>query len=276
MDFENVRVFRSPPRAPSASLAVVEYGRQDVRAEIKCRALPDYAAVFVENGRGRLVTQDGGAREVVGPALFWLLPERLHTYGPDAGTSWREQWALFRGSMVDEFVAGGLIDAAQPLIRMSRNSSVAHAFGVLHADMLRRDPFGWAAAAATLHALIVRAATQQAMGFAAAADQRLLLIRKRIEARAFSDLDLDRIARDLGMSPATLRRKAAAILGKPPKHHQLQLRIDRAKELLTQTGLSIEAIAARVGYADCFYFSRLFFKRENRSPSQFRKLHARK
>lgn len=68
-----------------------------------------------------------------------------------------------------------------------------------------------------------------------------------IEERAFSDLDLDDLAVELQISPATLRRKCVALLGMAPKHYQLQLRIDRAKEMLAISGKSVEEIARAVG-----------------------------
>ena len=96
-----------------------------------------------------------------------------------------------------------------------------------------------------------------------------------IEDKAFGEIDLKELADEFQMSPATLRRKSVAILGMAPKHYQLQLRIDRAKEMLASTVMSIEDIARTVGYEDSFYFSRLFYKREQLSPTAFRKLHIR-
>jgi AraC-like DNA-binding protein len=276
MDFENVQVFRSAPRSVTASLSVVEYGRQKVRAEIKNRKLADYAAVFVEKGRGSLTTELGGTQRVIGPALFWLMPDHLHSYGPDANTSWHERWTLFRGSMVEEFVTDSLMVSAQPLVPITNTSEIIHTFGMLHSEMLRRDAIGWASAAAAVHRLVVQAASQQSTHPHVKDNIKSNLIKKRIEAQAFGELGLERLAQELNIAPATLRRKSNAILGKAPKHYQLQLRIDRAKELLTMTTKSIEEIAGSVGYQDSFYFSRLFFKREGRSPSEFRKLHARK
>ena len=77
------------------------------------------------------------------------------------------------------------------------------------------------------------------------------------------------------MSPATLRRKFLAATGLSPKAYQLRLRIDRAKELLTTTDLSVEAISLDVGVEDSFYFTRLFRYREDCSPTEFRRRHRR-
>ncbi len=64
------------------------------------------------------------------------------------------------------------------------------------------------------------------------------------------------LALEFGMSPATLRRRFQAAIGLSPKAFQLRLRIDRAKQLLTTSDLSIEAISNAVGIEDAFYFSR--------------------
>lgn len=49
------------------------------------------------------------------------------------------------------------------------------------------------------------------------------------------------------------------------------LRIQRAKELLSDDSLSIQEIAEIVGYDDYFYFTKVFKKVEGISPSKYRK-----
>jgi AraC family transcriptional regulator, arabinose operon regulatory protein len=276
VDFENVQVFRSDPKTGGGGLSVLEFGKQKVSAQITSRKLKDTAVVFVEKGSGTLTTREGGHLEVQGPSLFWLFPNQLHSYGPDSNTTWLERWALFRGSMVEEFKSTGLISPASPLVPLENSTEIAHTFSVLHSEMLRRDALGWTAAAASIHRLVVQSASQSRQTNVAAGEKHASTIGSRIEELAFAELDMSALSRELQMSPATLRRKCIAARGLAPKPYQLQLRIDRAKELLTMTTKSIEDVAAAVGYDDSFYFSRLFFSRERRSPSEFRKLHARR
>ena len=275
MKFENVKVFRSDPRSNSDGLSVIEFGKQLVSGHIIQRRLPDYAAVFVEKGQGSLTTEQGGTQRVVGPALFWLHPEHLHSYGPDKATTWLERWALFRGSLVDDFRMKGFLNPSQPLVAPVNFSEVAHIFSTLHSEMLKRDAMGWASAAATIHRLVVQMASKSKDGRFTETQGQKSKIANFIEEKAFGEMDLKELSDELQMSPATLRRKSVAILGMAPKHYQLQLRIDRAKEMLASTVMSIEDIARAVGYEDSFYFSRLFFKCEQRSPTAFRKLHIR-
>ena len=48
------------------------------------------------------------------------------------------------------------------------------------------------------------------------------------------------------------------------------LRIAHAKELLKNPALSIKEICVMSGYSDPNYFSRIFKKQENMSPSEYR------
>ena len=275
MSFENVQVFRSDPTSSTGGLAVTEFGKQLVSGHIIARKLQDYAVVFVERGRGTLTTKQGGTQVVVGPAVFWLFPDQLHSYGPDKETTWLERWVLFRGSLVDDFQQKGLLDLTQPLVAPVKLSEVVHTFSTLHSEMIQRDTIGWASAAATIHRLVIQVASQSATGKLHDAQREISRIARLLSERAFEEINMEELADELQMSSATLRRKCVAHLGIAPKHYQLQLRIDRAKELLASTELSVENIARTIGYEDSFYFSRLFFKREHRSPSEFRKLHTR-
>jgi AraC family transcriptional regulator, arabinose operon regulatory protein len=254
MNFENVQVFRSDPGFGAGGLSVSEFG---------------------EEGQGVLTTERGGTLRVVGPALFWLFPNELHSYGPDGGSFWQERWALFRGTLIDDYVRRELLDPTKPLVAPVKHSEVSQTFNVLHADMLKRRTLGWVAAAATIHRLIVQVAMHASSGKSRTSKELSSRIANVIEERAFSDIDFESLADEFNLSPATLRRKCVSHLGLAPKHYQLQLRLERAKELLTTTEISVQDVAMSVGYEDAFYFSRLFLKREGQTPTDFKKLHRR-
>ncbi|TVR67358.1 MAG: AraC family transcriptional regulator [Spirochaetaceae bacterium] len=59
-------------------------------------------------------------------------------------------------------------------------------------------------------------------------------------------------------------------LGRTPIDYINQVRVNRAKELLLHTDLNVKEIAWETGFADQFYFSRVFKKMEGKSPRDFR------
>ena len=62
-------------------------------------------------------------------------------------------------------------------------------------------------------------------------------------------------------------------IGYAPMDYFIRLRMHKACQLLDTTGLSVKEIAAKVGYEDPLYFSRVFRSVVEHSPSQYRLLH---
>jgi AraC-like DNA-binding protein len=254
------------------SLSVTEFGIHSPRWQVIDRSLPSYALVFVERGSGHLTTSQTGRQTVSAPAQFWLVAGQPHSYGPREGTAWNERWVLFEGGLAKEFERLKLIDQRRPLVRLSDPTAMTRLWSAMHSDMLDHAPLGRSGAAATLHRMAVEMARRQRPSAVDKPSAEMPGVMAALRERAFEDVDMVRLAKEFGMSPATLRRSCIRALGVPPKVFQLRLRLDRAKELLSISDRSIDDIAAEVGFGDSFYFSRLFFNREKCSPSRFRQL----
>lgn len=84
------------------------------------------------------------------------------------------------------------------------------------------------------------------------------------------DWTVAEMARRVALSRAQFTRRFVAQLGMSPAQYLIQCRIDRAHELLTETGLTVTQTAAALGYTDVPYFSRQYKQRTGRSPSQDR------
>ena len=237
---------------------------------VRSRKLPNYAAVLVEHGQGFLETDAGGRQNVKGPALFWLFPNRQHSYGPDAD-GWSERWALFEGSLVRDFMRLRLIREQDPITPLRNLDRALRLFRNLHADLLEDSTLARASAASALHQIVILSAQQASRTKPAPHEgPDTAEIVEALRNRAMQPLNVTAFAAEHGISPATLRRKVTSEVGLPPKGFQLRVRMDHAKELLATTDDKIEIIASKVGFDDAFYFSRLFHGRENCTPREFR------
>lgn len=67
-----------------------------------------------------------------------------------------------------------------------------------------------------------------------------------------------------------LARMFRRVLGTSPQQFIVQARIDRAKLLLRETGMTVTQIADALGYADVFHFSRQFTQKAGATPTQYR------
>lgn len=93
-----------------------------------------------------------------------------------------------------------------------------------------------------------------------------------IEDHYSEKISLDQIAENMYLSPFYISRIFKGETGNTPIRHLINLRLEKAKELL-EGGYqgSIQEVAALVGYDDAYHFSKLFKKRYGISPSQARK-----
>ena len=85
-------------------------------------------------------------------------------------------------------------------------------------------------------------------------------------------ISLDQIAENMYLSPFYISKIFKSETGDTPIRHLINIRLEKAKELLEQGyDGSIQEIAALVGYDDAYHFSKLFKKRFGVPPSQVRR-----
>lgn len=86
------------------------------------------------------------------------------------------------------------------------------------------------------------------------------------------DIGLNTIAHSLGITPNYLGSLFYKQTNMKYVDFLTEIRLLKAKELLTETNLSINKISQMVGYHSVRYFSRLFYKSENQYPSDYRRM----
>ena len=84
-------------------------------------------------------------------------------------------------------------------------------------------------------------------------------------------LSLTGLADLLNSSRSSLNRVFQASFEQSPIDYFIQLKMDAAKSMLTNTHMQVQEIANRVGYDNALYFSTEFKKRFGMSPRLFRK-----
>ncbi|WP_255157778.1 substrate-binding domain-containing protein [Siphonobacter sp. BAB-5385] len=91
-----------------------------------------------------------------------------------------------------------------------------------------------------------------------------------------SDLSVEELAREMGLSRVQLYRKVKALLDCGVTDFIQSLRLTQARELLATQSISIAEVAYQVGFSSPTYFSTAFKGKYNISPSDFKNLNQRK
>lgn len=92
-----------------------------------------------------------------------------------------------------------------------------------------------------------------------------------IEENYKENIKISLIAERFGLSESHFRKLFKDFTNLSPVDYRNQLRVEHAKELLSQSNLPVSEVARSVGIEDQFYFSRIFKEFEGVSPLQYKK-----
>jgi transcriptional regulator GlxA family with amidase domain len=210
----------------------------------------------------------GGAVAASCSAVFLLQAAGL-LEGRRATTSWwlAPQLRLCEpGCVVD---ADRMVCADGPIT--TAGAALAQADLMLH---LLRTRFGVALADAVSRMLLIDGRQAQAPfavpSMMANGSELVRRLTQRIEAALPAPPSVARLADELAMSPRTLARHVRAATGRGPLALVQSVRLNRARQLIESSRLTIAQVAERVGYEDATALRRLMRKAAGAAPSQFR------
>jgi AraC-like DNA-binding protein len=96
-----------------------------------------------------------------------------------------------------------------------------------------------------------------------------------VEAHIDEPINLERLAAVVRLSPFHFHRQFKRSTGLTPSKYVLRARIERAKDLLSDSELPIVEVAAQVGFADQSHFSAVFREATSMTPKTYRNATAR-
>jgi len=86
------------------------------------------------------------------------------------------------------------------------------------------------------------------------------------------NISLDDMSKNMYISSVYISKVFKEKTGESPINYLINLRLEKAKDLLISTESPVKAIAQSVGYSDAYYFSKLFKKYYGNSPCKFRSI----
>lgn len=236
------------------------------------RILQALQLVFITEGSGFFEADDFQRVRIRPGLLFLLFPGVWHRYAPDVETGWVEHWVELRGRTVDQSLKAGYLSATRPVLRASHREDVALAFDRLHAVAAGQKP-GDADVLATLGLHLLALAGHAEEG---ADEERTVLhaaiqrAQRLIAEQCHEPLRIEALARQLGIPYGTFRRSFRLATGTGPKQYHLAARLQRAQDLLANTGKSIKEVADILNFDSPFHLTRQFRQRVGLSPSVWR------
>jgi len=88
-----------------------------------------------------------------------------------------------------------------------------------------------------------------------------------------SDISINDICKLIYLSPCHFKRVFKDYTGQTPYQHLMKIRLEKAKEILSEKEYSMEEVAKLCGFVNSKHFSTVFKRNTGMSPSEYRKLH---
>jgi AraC-like DNA-binding protein len=239
----------------------------------KGRVLNEYQLLYLTEGDGTFRSAHLKPTTIRQGDLFLLFPGEWHTYHPHPRHGWKSYWIGFKGRNMDDRVRAGFLSPEKPIYHVGFSSIIVSLY-----EAARREAKEEAASAQQSLAGIVN----HLIGSMYSLERNIILnkdsdhvrminqARLRIREALESDLTIQRIAEDLGVSYSNFRKLFKEFTGVSPALYQQELKLQRAKELLTTTDMSIKEIAYRLNFESPDYFSSKFKQKTRFKPSEFR------
>ncbi len=99
----------------------------------------------------------------------------------------------------------------------------------------------------------------------------VMRVKKILQKDYQENLALDEIAERVHLSSSYLSKIFKEETGMTVIEYLTQIRIKKGKDLLSKDKFSLNEIASRIGFYDASYFSRVFKKKEGKTPGQFKR-----
>jgi YesN/AraC family two-component response regulator len=101
-------------------------------------------------------------------------------------------------------------------------------------------------------------------------NQKIERVKRYIERNCFKKVTLDDAANIVDMNPKYLSRVFNDVAGISFIAYKLKIKIDRAKEMLMETGATVSQVSDKLGFMNPESFMRIFKKNTRMTPSEFK------
>lgn len=101
-------------------------------------------------------------------------------------------------------------------------------------------------------------------------DKKISMVKRYIRKNLYKKITLQNVSNYIYISPKYLSRLFKKVEGISFKQYKLKLKMEDAKEMLRNTGMTIEQISNKFSYMNVESFSRIFKKLNGINPSEYR------
>lgn len=232
------------------------------------RVLQEFQLVYITKGKGQFASERIQLSEISEGTMLILKPGEWHTYRPNETTGWESYWVGFSGSVTENLITENQV------IQIGYDEEIVGLYRkILEVSNNERPGYQQLLSGILIHLLAYLFYRKKDKNWKdkdvlTKIDKARVIIREKIN----TTISPEELAASLNMSYTWFRRVFRQYTGLAPAQYITQLKIQKAKELLSVTTMPVKEIALELGYESIDYFSTQFRKQTGQTPTQYRSL----
>lgn len=243
------------------------------------RVLDEYQLIYITRGRGTFQSKCSGLEELPlsEGSMFLLFPGEWHNYMPDKRSGWNEYWVGFKGSVIDHRIENGFFDKSNPVFKVGIDGQIVDLYRqIIRIADRRRKGYQQLMAGCVNMLLAIAYAQESSCGEGDQEKDRQLIEKAKVMIRDnYLEIRPQTIAEMLNVSYSSFRKIFKQQTGTAPAQFIADVKMQKSKELLAQTYLSIKEVAYSTGFDNQEYFFIAFKKKNGITPTEYRKTYGR-
>ncbi len=211
-------------------------------------------------------------KSIILPAnhIIITVPGGVHRYHVNPKTGCEQYWIKFDGTYAHELKKNTILPLKTSVIDISDQLSIASQFMKIHHESELEQNLDTQRKQLPLLISILSALNYSKHNSVNPVIEKAIVF---MQANITEHCDLSNFTKKHGMCPHSFRRIFKNATGLPPLQYFLELKLDKAKELLESKLYSVKEVANKLAFYDQYYFSRLFKKKTGIPPGQWTKYH---
>ena len=241
----------------------------------KGRILDEYQLLYQPEGEGVFCSAHLPETKIKAGDIFLLFPGEWHSYHPSGTKGWKSYWIGFKGKNIDDRVKAGFLSPEKPIYHVGYSNEIIALYEEAYKTAQEEVAFAQQTMAGIVNHLIGKMYSLERNIVLSKDTKHVDMINKarlRIRESLEDTLTIQEIAQELGISYSSFRKLFKEHTGLAPALYQQNLKLQRAKELLSTTDESIKEIAYRLNFESPDYFSAKFKIQTGMKPSDFRNM----
>jgi AraC-like DNA-binding protein len=203
--------------------------------------------------------------------MFLLFPGEWHSYRPDKESGWNEFWIGFSGPVVDSRIQNGFFTKDKPVFQVGIHNEIVDLYtNAIDTASNQESGFQPLLGSIVIHLLGLTYFYDRNEAFRSTEVSDMVNRAKILISEQYRTIRPEDIADALCMGYSNFRKIFREYTGFSPAKYIQEVRFSKAKELLTNSSMSVKEIAIELGFENYEYFFTAFKRLAGMTPADYR------